>query len=72
MRTAIQMIDSTPAASGKVGDRGAQTWVARVAADKRQGHPDGEFEKIGRLSRIVVDEVGYIPFSPEAAMPGVS
>jgi len=66
------MIDSTPAASGKVGERGAQTWVARVAADKRQGHPDGEFEKLGRLSPIGVDEIGHIPVGPEAAMPGMS
>ena len=34
---------------------------------KRQGSLDEELERIGRLPLIVVDEVGYIPFDPEAA-----
>ena len=53
------------------GHRGAfasaQQWVARLADAKRQGRLDEELERIGRTPLIVVDEVGYIPFDPEAA-----
>ena len=45
----------------------AQKWVARLASAKRQARLDEELERIGRLPLIVVDEVGYIPFDPEAA-----
>jgi len=45
----------------------AQQWVARLATAKRQGRLDEELERIGRLPLVVVDEVGYIPFDPEAA-----
>ena len=41
--------------------------VARQAAAKRQGRLDEELERIGRLPLMFVDEVGYIPFDPEAA-----
>lgn len=51
----------------RVAFASAQEWVARLAAAKRQGRLDEELEKIGRLPLIVVDEVGYIPFDPEAA-----
>ena len=44
----------------------AQQWVARLAAAKRAGRLDDELERIGRLPLIVVDEVGHIPFDPEA------
>lgn len=45
----------------------AQQWVAKLAAAKQGGRLDEELERIGRLPLIVVDEVGYIPFDPEAA-----
>jgi len=51
----------------RVAFASAQQWVARLAAAKRGGRLDEELERIGRLPLIVVDEVGYIPFDPEAA-----
>lgn len=45
----------------------AQEWVARLAKAKRQGRLDDELEKLGRIPLLLVDEVGYIPFDPEAA-----
>jgi DNA replication protein DnaC len=42
----------------------ATEWVARLAEAKRQNTLDAELR---RLSFMVVDEVGYIPFDPEAA-----
>ena len=51
----------------RVAFASAQQWVAKLAAAKRQGRLDEELERIGRLPLIVVDEVGYIPFDPEAA-----
>ena len=50
----------------RVAFASAQQWVARLAAAKRQGRLDEELE-IARLPLIIVDEVGYIPFDPEAA-----
>ena len=51
----------------RVAFASAHQWVARLASAKRAGHLDEELERIGRLPLIVVDEVGYIPFDPEAA-----
>jgi DNA replication protein DnaC len=51
----------------RVAFASAQQWVARLAAAKRAGHLDEELERIGRIPLIIVDEVGYIPFDPEAA-----
>jgi len=51
----------------RVAFASAQQWVARLASAKKQGRLDEELERIGRLPLIVVDEVGYIPFDPEAA-----
>ena len=31
------------------------------------GRLDGELERLGRIPPLVVDEVGFIPFDPEAA-----
>ena len=45
----------------------AQEWVTRLAKAKRQGRLDDELEKLGRIPLLIVDEVGYIPFDPEAA-----
>jgi DNA replication protein DnaC len=45
----------------------AQEWVARLAEAKRQGKLDQELERLRRLPLLIVDEVGYIPFDPEAA-----
>lgn len=45
----------------------AQEWVTRLGAAKRQGRLEEELERLGRYPLLIVDEVGYIPFDPEAA-----
>ena len=45
----------------------AAEWVARLADAHNAGRLQGELIKLGRYPLIVVDEVGYIPFDPEAA-----
>jgi DNA replication protein DnaC len=45
----------------------AHEWVGRLGAAKRAGRLDEELERLRRISLLIVDEVGYIPFDPEAA-----
>src|SRR5215207_8234777 len=45
----------------------ATEWVARLSDAKRSGGLDAELRRLGFAPLIVVDEVGYIPFDPEAA-----
>jgi len=45
----------------------APQWVGRLGAAKRAGRLDEELERLRRIPLVVVDEVGYIPFDPEAA-----
>ena len=45
----------------------AHQWVDRLGAAKRAGRLDEELERLGRIPLLVVDEIGYIPFDPEAA-----
>ena len=45
----------------------AHQWVNRLGAAKRAGRLDDELERLGRIPLLIVDEVGYIPFDPEAA-----
>ena len=45
----------------------ATEWVARLGDAKRQGNLEPELRRLGFVPLIVVDEVGYIPFDPEAA-----
>jgi DNA replication protein DnaC len=45
----------------------AHEWVARLGAAKRAGRLDEELERLRRIPLVCVDEVGYIPFDPEAA-----
>ena len=45
----------------------ATQWVARLAEAKRQGSLEAELRRLSFIPLIVVDEVGYIPFDPEAA-----
>jgi IstB-like ATP binding protein len=47
----------------------AHQWVNRLGAAKRAGRLDEELERLGRIPLLIVDEVGYIPFDPEAALP---
>src|SRR5213082_3591878 len=45
----------------------ATEWVARLAEAKRQNALDAELRRLSFIPLLVVDEVGYIPFDPEAA-----
>lgn len=45
----------------------AHEWVNRLGTAKRAGKLDEELERLGRVPLVVCDEVGYIPFDPEAA-----
>jgi DNA replication protein DnaC len=45
----------------------ATEWVAKLAEAKRQNTLDSELRRLSFIPLLVVDEVGYIPFDPEAA-----
>ena len=45
----------------------ATEWVTRLQEAKRVGRLAEELGRLGRIPLLVVDEVGYIPFDPEAA-----
>ena len=45
----------------------ASEWVARLADAHQAGRLQTELIRLGRYPLLVVDEVGYIPFDPEAA-----
>ncbi len=45
----------------------ASEWVSRLADAHHAGKLQAELIKLGRIPLIIVDEVGYIPFEPEAA-----
>ncbi|BDD70365.1 IS21-like element helper ATPase IstB [Streptomyces albogriseolus] len=45
----------------------AAQWVTRLAEAHQAGRLSDELTRLGRIPLIVVDEVGYIPFEPEAA-----
>jgi DNA replication protein DnaC len=45
----------------------AADWVARLADAHAAGKLPAELTRLGRYPLIVIDEVGYIPFEPEAA-----
>jgi DNA replication protein DnaC len=44
----------------------ATEWVMRLGQAKRAGRLADELERLGRIPLIIIDEVGYIPFDPEA------
>jgi len=44
----------------------AHQWVNHLGTAKRAGRLDEELERLARISLLVVDEVGYIPFEAEA------
>ncbi|MBE2321110.1 ATP-binding protein [Solirubrobacter sp. CPCC 204708] len=54
-------------ASHRVAFRTATEWVALLADAQRQGRLDAELDKLQRIPLLIVDEVGYIPFDPQAA-----
>ena len=45
----------------------ASEWVDRLAGAHHDGRLQDELRRLGRYPLLVVDEVGYIPFEPEAA-----
>src|SRR6478609_806659 len=45
----------------------AAEWVDRLVTAHRTGTLQAELTKLGRYPMLVIDEVGYIPFEPEAA-----
>jgi DNA replication protein DnaC len=45
----------------------ATQWVARLADAKRQGGLEAELRRLSFVPLVIVDEIGYIPFDPEAA-----
>ncbi len=45
----------------------AAEWVTRLADAHAHGHLQAELARLGRTPLVVVDEVGYIPFEPQAA-----
>ena len=45
----------------------ATQWVARLAEAKRQGDLETELKRLSLIPLVIVDEVGYIPFDPQAA-----
>ena len=47
--------------------RTATEWVALLADAQRQGKLDEELTRLERIPLLVCDEVGYIPFDPQAA-----
>src|SRR6201993_5131084 len=45
----------------------AAQWVARLAEAHHAGRLQAELARLGRYPLLVIDEVGYIPFEPQAA-----
>jgi hypothetical protein len=45
----------------------AAQWVDRLASAHHGDRPYDELIKLGRAPLLIIDEVGYIPFEPEAA-----
>ena len=45
----------------------ATEWVAKLGEAKRAGDLEAELRRLGRIPLLIVDEIGYIPFDPEAA-----
>ena len=45
----------------------AHEWVSRLAAANRAGRLDHELDRLRRIPLVIIDEVGYIPFDPDAA-----
>jgi DNA replication protein DnaC len=45
----------------------ATEWVALLGDAQRQGRLDRELDRLQRFPVLIIDEVGYIPFDPQAA-----
>jgi DNA replication protein DnaC len=51
----------------RVAFASAQDWVGRLGQARRTGKLEEELDRLRRVPLLIVDEVGYIPFDPEAA-----
>jgi DNA replication protein DnaC len=51
----------------RVAFASAQEWVGRLSEARRLGNLEAELERLRRIPLLIVDEVGYIPFDPDAA-----
>ena len=51
----------------RVAFASATEWVMRLGKAKQAGRLADELERLGRIPLLIVDEVGYIPFDPDAA-----
>ena len=54
-------------AGHRVVFRTATEWVALLADAQRHGRLDQELDRLQRIPLLIVDEVGYTPFDPQAA-----
>jgi DNA replication protein DnaC len=54
-------------AGNRVVFKTATEWVALLADAQRHGRLDDELARLQRIPLLIVDEVGYIPFDPQAA-----
>ena len=54
-------------AGHRVAFRTATEWVALLADAQHRGRLDDELTRLQRIALLIVDEVGYIPFDPQAA-----
>jgi DNA replication protein DnaC len=51
----------------RVAFAAAHQWVQRPDTAQRAGRLDAELDRLRRIPLLICDEVGYIPFAPEAA-----
>ena len=58
---------SSSLAGQRVVFRTATEWVALLADAQRHGRLADELDRLARIPLLIVDEVGYIPFDPQAA-----
>ena len=54
-------------AGHRVAFRTATEWVALLTDAQHHGRLDAELDRLQRIPLLIVDEVGYIPFDPQAA-----
>jgi DNA replication protein DnaC len=45
----------------------ATEWVAKLLEAQHQDRLEAELRRLGRIPLVIVDEVGYVPFDPQAA-----
>ncbi len=66
-RAAIALGIRACLAGHRVAFATASDWVARLLDAQRLARLSEELRRLGRVPLVVVDEVGYVPFDPQAA-----